>query len=87
MVKVKRMGVSPITNTIYYGTVDTDKNMWVGAKTDVTDMAIDCVFEWFVNQMKANENQEEYQITYASSDYKLVMRKKDTNGKYLDNEE
>lgn len=86
MSKVKRMGVSPITNTIYYGTVDTDKNMWVGNKTDVTDMAIRSVFEWFMGQMESNKNQEEYQITYASSDYELIMRKKDSNGKYLDNE-
>lgn len=36
----KGFGVSPITNTIYYGTLDTDKHMWTGKKEDVTDGAI-----------------------------------------------
>ena len=38
MSKIKTMGASPITNTIYYGTLDTDKSMWIGNRTDVTDM-------------------------------------------------
>lgn len=45
MARVKTMGVSPITNKIYYGTVNTDKNMWVGNKTDVTIMAKRAVTE------------------------------------------
>ncbi len=34
----KTMGVSPITDTIYYRTVRND--MWVGKREDVTDIAI-----------------------------------------------
>ena len=34
----KGFGVSPITNTIYYGTQDTEKHMWTGKKEDVTDV-------------------------------------------------
>lgn len=28
----KGFGVSPITNTIYYGTQDPKKHMWIGKK-------------------------------------------------------
>ena len=44
MSKIKGFGVSPITNTIYYGTQDTEKHMWVGQKKDVTDDTISAVF-------------------------------------------
>ena len=50
---IKAMGVSPITNTIYYGNVNEEKGLWVGEKKDVTDMAIASVFEWFMNQKKS----------------------------------
>lgn len=43
--KKKGFGVSPITNRIYYGTQDTEKHMWTGQKTDVTDDAIVAVYE------------------------------------------
>ncbi|MFQ1903114.1 hypothetical protein ACK34W_17400 [Aeromonas veronii] len=45
MAKVKTMGASPMTGTIYQGTLDTDRNMWVGKKVDVTDMACRAVAE------------------------------------------
>ena len=57
------MGVSPITNTIYYGKVNKEKGMWVGDREDVTDMAIAAVFEWFLNQM---DGKEEFIITYPN---------------------
>lgn len=60
MAKKKGFGVSPITNTIYYGTQDTEKHMWIGQKIDVTDDVI----------------AEEYQITYPSTEFELVMRRK-----------
>ncbi len=60
---VKKMGVSPITNTIYYGNVNEEKGLWVGEKKDVTDMAISAVFEWFLNQM---DGKEEFIITYPN---------------------
>ena len=58
---VKKMGVSPITNTIYYGNVNEEKGLWVGEKKNVTDMAITAVFEWFCNQM---DDKEEFSISY-----------------------
>ena len=69
----KGFGVSPITNTIYYGTQDTEKHMWTGKNEDVTDGAIRAVFEWFIGNMDGNE---EYSIAYPSSEFELVMRKK-----------
>ena len=59
----KAIGVSLITNTIYYGRINKEKGVWVGEKTDVTDMAIGAVFEWFLNQM---DGKEEFGISYPS---------------------
>lgn len=74
----KGFGVSPITNTIYYGEQNPDKNMWKGKKEDVTDGAISAVFQWFMGNMDDNE---EYSITYPSTDFELVMRRKDKGDK------
>ena len=73
MVRKKGFGVSPITNTIYYGTQDTEKQMWVGDKTDVTNDVIAAVYEWFMGNMDGNE---EYSISYPSTEFELVMRRK-----------
>lgn len=69
----KGFGVSPITNTIYYGTQNKEKRMFTGKKEDVTNDAIGAVFEWFIGNMDGNE---EYSITYPSTDFELVMRRK-----------
>lgn len=69
----KGFGVSPITNTIYYGTQNKEKKMFTGKKEDVTNEVIGAVFEWFMGNMKGNE---EYSITYPSTGYELVMRRK-----------
>lgn len=68
---IKTMGVSPLTNTIYYGNVNEEKGLWVGEKKDVTDMAIVSVFEWFMNQM---DEKEEFEISYPDvPGFKLKM--------------
>ena len=69
----KGFGVSPITNTIYYGTQNTEKNVWTGKKEDVTDAAIAAVYSWFMGNM---EGHEEYSITFPSTEFELVMRRK-----------
>lgn len=69
----KGFGVSPITNTIYYGTQNKEKRMFTGKKEDVTDEAIGAVFEWFIGNMDGNE---EYSITYPGTGFELVMRRK-----------
>lgn len=73
MAKKKGFGVSPITNRIFYGTQDTEKHMWIGQKTDVTDDAIMNVYQWFIGNM---DGKEEYSITYPSTEFELVMRRK-----------
>lgn len=60
---IKTMGVTPVTNIIYYGNVNKEKGLWVGERKDVTDMAIGAVFEWFLNQM---DGKEEFGISYPS---------------------
>lgn len=78
MARKKGFGVSPITNKIFYGTKDTDKGMWVGTKTDVTEDVISSVFDWFVGNMKDEHGKRtEYRITYLDTDYELIMRKKE----------
>lgn len=60
-----KIGVSPVTNTIYAGNTRVDKKgieLWT-KKEDVTDDAIRAVFEWFRNNSK-NENGKIYQISY-----------------------
>lgn len=77
MANKKGLGVSPITNRIFYGTQNTDKNMWVGQKVDVTESAIAAVYEWFMAHMNDTDKPvEEYSITYPSTDFELVMRRK-----------
>lgn len=69
----KTMGVSPLTDTIYYGTVKDDK--WVGKKEDVTSMAIRSVFEWFMNKFRLEcKDDEVYQIRFPNVPYVLEMR-------------
>lgn len=80
MARQKGFGVSPITNTIYYGTQDTEKHMWIGQKTDVTDGVIAAVYEWFMGNMEDDEGEkEEYSITYLGTEFELVMRRKKSN--------
>ena len=69
----KGFGVSPITNVIYYGTLDPLKHAWTGKKEDVTDEVITAVYEWFMGNM---DDKEEYSITYPSTEFELVMRRK-----------
>lgn len=72
----KGFGVSPITNTIYYGTCKKSDGMceFTGKKEDVTGEVIGAVFEWFVGNME--DGTVEYSISYPSTEYELVMRRK-----------
>lgn len=75
----KGFGVSPITNTIYYGDQDKEKHMWIGKKEDVTDEAIAVVYEWFMGNMEDSEGENaEFSITYPSTNFELVMRRKES---------
>ena len=75
MARKKGFGVSPLTNTIFYGTQDPEKNMWVGKQEDVTDEVIGAVFEWFMNNFKEKEPCEAFEIRYKGIPYVLQMVK------------
>ncbi|SIR65613.1 hypothetical protein SAMN05880558_12410 [Aeromonas sp. RU39B] len=45
MSRKKHIGTSTLTGTIFYGTLDTARSMWVGSKADVTDSACRAVAE------------------------------------------
>lgn len=75
----KGFGVSPITNTIYYGTQNKEKHMWTGKKEDVTDEAIAAVYEWFMGNMEDSKGEKaEYSITYPNTEFELVIRRKES---------
>lgn len=79
----KTMGVSPITDTIFYGTVKDNK--WVGKREDVTDMAIKAVFEWFMNKLRdAGEDDNTFEVRFPGCPYVLEMRKEE-KGEDADN--
>lgn len=70
---MKRIGVSPITNTIFYGNINSKGTQWTGKKEDITDMAIVGVFEWFKNQM---EGKDAFEIRYPDVEgYVLKMER------------
>lgn len=51
-------------------------------KTDVTDDVIAAVYKWFMGNMEDSEGEkEEYQITYPSTEFELVMRRKKPENK------
>lgn len=70
----KGFGVSPLTNTIYYGTQDPKRNVWTGKKEDVTDEAVKAVFIWFMGKMEEG-NEECYSVTFPNTGYILTMYK------------
>ena len=42
---MKKLVVTPLTNTIWWATVNEEKGMITGNKVDVTDNAVDAVFQ------------------------------------------
>ena len=59
-----KLGVSPITNTIFAGNTKINKKgfeEWV-KKEDVTDNAVKAVFEWFMNNSNENDGKA-YQVS------------------------
>ena len=74
----KKMMVSDITHTIYYGKVkEVKKGVYesVGTREDVTEEAIRAVFEWFMKNFQDNEPNEAYEIKFEGVPYVLRMTK------------
>ncbi|HBF66471.1 MAG TPA: hypothetical protein DDW34_12960 [Clostridium sp.] len=83
---MKKLVVSPITNTIYWATVNEEKQMITGKKEDVTDNAVGAAFEWFMGNMKEFKDGKmvenaEHSISYEGLPFVLKMvRKEEAKG-------
>ena len=71
---MKKLVVTPITNTIWWATVNEEKGMITGNKVDVTDNAVDAVFQ----HLMGLEGFEEkgfagYEIPKRDSDETVTM--------------
>lgn len=83
--KKKGFGVSPITNTIYYGELDAEKEEWTGEKIDVTQDAVKAVYQWFMNSMEDKDGElEEYGIVFPDTGFELVMRRQEVRHEHRD---
>lgn len=60
---------------IYAGTLDKTGRRWTN-KSDVTEEAVAAVFTHLIDEGNIEETGEEYVITYPSSDYEMVVRRK-----------
>lgn len=52
---MKKLITTPLTNTIWWATVNEEKGIITGDKRDVTDQAIDAVFQHLIGQDKFKE--------------------------------
>lgn len=80
---MKKLLCSDISNTIYLANAKQMKDnpslyTAYGDKEDFTNEAIRAVFQWFMNQMKGNE---EFTLSFPSAKYELVMREKERKQK------
>lgn len=75
----KKMMVTDLTHTIYYGKVkEVGDGMYesIGKREDVTDEAIRAVFEWFMKNFQDNEPNEAFEVRYTNCPYVLQMIKR-----------
>lgn len=50
--RIKKIGTSPLSGTIFSGTLETKTSMWVGEKTDVTEDCVAAVAEHLLHAKK-----------------------------------
>ena len=77
---MKKLLVSLITNTIYYGNVKEEKDglyKFIGKREDLTDDCIRATFEWFLANLKENEPNNVFEIRFEGVPYVLQMIKED----------
>ena len=65
------LGQSPITNTIYAGTLNKAKTMWIN-KTDVTEEALACVRD-HLKQLADEAGKSEFGYEWDTKDGKTVQ--------------
>lgn len=69
-----RIGISPITNTIFAGNTRKPKNgpeVWT-KKTDVTDEAIAAVFQWLKTECKKGGT-DFFELKYPSQKGRMIF--------------
>ena len=71
---MKKLVTTPLTNTIWWATVDDKKGIITGNKEDVTDNAIDAVFQHLVGLDTFSEKGfAGYEIPKKNSDETVTM--------------
>lgn len=71
---MKKLVTTPLSNTIWWATVNEEKGMITGNKVDVTDNAIDAVFQHLMNMDGFSENGfAGYEIPKKNSEDTVMM--------------
>lgn len=71
---MKKLVTTPLTNTIWWATVNEEKGIITGNKEDVTDNAIDAVFQHLIGLDKFKETGfAGYKIPKKDSDEYVTM--------------
>ena len=71
---MKKLVTTPLTNTIWWATVNEEKGIITGNKEDVTDNAIDAVFQHLINMNSFSEKGfAGYEIPKKNSDETVSM--------------
>lgn len=71
---MKKLVTTPLTNTIWWATVNEEKGIIAGDKKDVTDQAIDAVFQHLIGQDKFKETGfAGYEIPKKNSEEHVTM--------------
>lgn len=71
---MKKLVVTPLSNTIWWATVDEEKGMITGNKVDVTDNAVDAVFQHLMGLEGFAENGfAGYEIPKKDSEETVTM--------------
>lgn len=79
---MKKLVVSPITNTIYLTNgkpMKSNPECFVssGKKEDYTDAAISAVFQWFVANYENEAPSDGYELRYKGMPYVLTLTKEE----------
>lgn len=71
---MKKLVTTPLSNTIWWATVNEEKGIITGNKVDVTDQAIDAVFQHLMNMDGFSENGfAGYEIPKKNSEETVTM--------------
>lgn len=71
---MKKLVTTPLSNTIWWATVNEEKGIITGCKEDVTDNAIDAVFQHLINMDGFSKNGfAGYEIPKKDSDETVTI--------------